>query len=443
MPSDTLGRMKRFARWIIPFIFILHIALHVHNYAIQPPRGETSDEYTYAFLGLSLIQKGIPTSWSLFLPYQNVTPLTIRGIFFPIVSPYFDHPPLYGLLIGGWSWLYGERTFESVNLATIRLIPIVLSVVTLSLILKLGRLLFDEGTTRWAMLIFATAPLYVLNTRVVFAENLLTVFLLSALLFYRRKHRRMNFRAAGMLGLVSALSLWTKISGIAVGVGVVALGILDKIQPKYLMRIALYVLLAAVLYVAYGALYNLDLFLKINNAQATRPIGPETLTVLLTNPVIVNKVTIEGWYGFGLFALAILGITDFRRNRILLIPALIYLLFLLATLTKEGSSGWYMIPLYPFMAIASAKILRDGIAKGGWILVPFLLLVFIPYITRFEALYGLTIVRYRLILAIIFLPVLTVLLLQKNTLTRKFGQALFALSIIANTIVTYTYVQPV
>ena len=77
------------------------LLLRLNNYSVYPQRGATSDEYSYSFLGVSLLTKHVPISWSAVSAYKNRSDLTIKNLYFPIVSPYFDHPPLNGLLVGG------------------------------------------------------------------------------------------------------------------------------------------------------------------------------------------------------------------------------------------------------------------------------------------------------------------------------------------------------
>src|SRR3989339_101946 len=105
---------------LVILIVFMSIILRLHNYEKYPQRGATSDEYTYSFLGMSLLKERVPISWSAFPAYKNIQHLTIRNLYFPIVYPYFDHPPLSGFLTGGLSLLVGQNTFEKVDLKTIR-----------------------------------------------------------------------------------------------------------------------------------------------------------------------------------------------------------------------------------------------------------------------------------------------------------------------------------
>ncbi|MEK7499991.1 MAG: hypothetical protein AAB649_05295, partial [Patescibacteria group bacterium] len=150
-----MQRMKLHQKIIIAGICILGLALHLNRYTYYPQRGASSDEYTYSFMGVSILTRGIPSSWSNFSPYQQTKhyDLTIDHIYFWMVEPYFDHPPLNGILVGAWAIMNGEGTFEKIQLKTIRLVPIALSIATTLLIFLIGRAIKDFKTGFWAALI--------------------------------------------------------------------------------------------------------------------------------------------------------------------------------------------------------------------------------------------------------------------------------------------------
>lgn len=166
---------------LILLILLLSLFLRLRNYALYPQRGATSDEYAFAFLGISLIHQGEPISWSAIPKYPQVQHLTIDSLYFPIISPYFDHPPLFGLLVGVWSSLFNQISFFDIKLATIRLIPIFLSFLTGILVFLIAKLLNNFQTGLSSLLIYSTVTIFVINARLVVAESLLTLFYLGSL----------------------------------------------------------------------------------------------------------------------------------------------------------------------------------------------------------------------------------------------------------------------
>ena len=122
--------MSLLQKVLFALVIVFGIWLRLYHYSYFPQRGATSDEYTYSFLGTSLLTKGIPISWSAFQAYQNREDLVIDHIYFPIVSPYFDHPPGYALTLGMFLLGFGQDEFTEQKLETIRLFPILLTTLT-------------------------------------------------------------------------------------------------------------------------------------------------------------------------------------------------------------------------------------------------------------------------------------------------------------------------
>lgn len=423
-------------------ILLLGVLLKVHNYTVYPQRGATSDEYTYSFLGLSLLTKGIPISWSHFGVYKNRQDVTIDTIQFPIVWPYFDHPPLFGIFVGGWSLLHGEDSFEKIKLSTIRLVPIVLSVVSSVLVFLLTYRLTDYMTAVWALLIYSTVTIFVIQSRVVLAENFLTPIFLAAMYFFHRVVKKMSIRRALLLGLFGAVAFWTKESGITLALALFFLLLQNKVKRPFVMTFLTTATLGIMGYALYGWIYDWETFVKIFALQGGRDVGPQTLWYLLSTPVIVNKVYYDGWYYFGFFALAVL-FSQIKRYTLILIPSLIYFLFLLLSLTQRGERGWYMIPLYPWMAIASAVILRDaGEQQFGRYIVFLLLVGFVFFEFMFQALFGLTSAQFRTLFLLLFGPAVLAFSVNKDRFARPLYNFYFYLAIIVSTYATVAYVHP-
>ena len=195
-------------------------------------------------------------------------------------------------------------------------------------------------------------------------------------------------------------------------------------------------------YFLYGAYYDWELFLKIWSFQSGREIGPQTLHMLLTNPIIVNKQYMDGWYFFGFLSI-FYSLVDFRKNRLIAIPALFYLLLLIFSLTRHGEMGWYVIPLFPFMAIASARILVESIENKSWYIFAFLLFVGMAQVKfLYEDVFGLTAIQFRIILIMIFSPLLIASFFKREKLFRALSHTWFYICIIGNIILTYSYTHP-
>lgn len=425
-------------------ILVLSLILHLHNYSQYPQRGASSDEYTYSFMGLSLLNNGIPSSWSNFTPYNAVKhyDLTINHLYFWIVEPYFDHPPLHGLLVGAWAMLNGENTFEKVQLSTIRLVPITLSVITTFLIFLLGKSQFGYQTGIWAMLIYATSTIMVMNTRMVFAENLLSPLFLGALYMYGQIKKSMSTNTAILLGVLSGLAFWTKEAGAIIFVTLFFLFLHDRQKFKPILIVSCIMALSVLLYVAYGMHYNAEVFWQILTIQSTRLIGPDSLHLLMTKPVIVNKVFYDGWYILGFIAL-FFTMTDTKKYKLIAIPALLYLLSQVIAINREGESGWYMIVMYPFFALSIGSLAQEYLGKKNLFITLMSLFVGLSYILNiFEPTFGLSGTAYRITFSILLMPPILTYLFANEKWTRRLNTVWFIILFFIGALQTYLYIHP-
>jgi len=426
---------------VVIIILLLGLFLRLHNYAVYPQRGATSDEYSYSFLGVSLLTKGTPETWSNVAGYKRLYHLTIREIYFPMVSPYFDHPPLNGLLVGGWALLNGENTYQKIDLATIRLVPIFLSVISSLLVFLLGNKLFGYRAGIWALLIYSTATIFVMNQRVVFAENLWTPLLLGALYLYISA-KKMTFWKSVALGILAGLSFWAKELGIVVFFILFFLLVTRKEQYKYVLTFTGVCSLFFLGYMAYGYYYDWKTFTTIIFLQSGRNIGSETLHMLFFNPIIVNKPYSDGWYYVGFLTL-FFSLIDYKKYKMIVVPAFIYLLLIISMLNTDTQNGWYMIPLFPFMALSTAAFLDEYLGKKSWIIFLLLLFVALPQISSFyKANFGLTTMQLRIILLLLFGPLLFVYMVNKERIFFFLSYAWFYLLLFFTIIATYFYIHP-
>lgn len=432
-------------KFLIIAVLLLGLFLRLHNYTQYPPRGATSDEYTYTFMGMSLLQKGVPTSWSFFGDYLTLGErydLTINKIYFPMVTPYFDHPPFNGLIVGGWAILNGQNTFEKVQISTIRQIPILLGMISSLLIFLIAHKLYDKKTAIWTLLIYSTATIIVMETRVVLAENLLTPLYLSSVLLYIHVRKRMRIQHILIFSLISIISFWTKELGITVFLCLLVLMIFEKVSKKLMVIFSLITIFGVSLYALYGYIFNWQLFLAIISAQSLRELGPRTFNMLLFTPVVINKIYFDGWYLLG-FMSFFTSFLDFKKHLFILVPSFVYFFLLLFSLTQHGEMGWYMIPLFPFFSILTANLLVTSIKNGGgYIFIASLIVGLFIIRYYYEAKFGLPNLDFRILLLLLFGPLFTAFILKKQTVFRLFSNLLFYFLILMTIYITYYYIHP-
>ena len=216
----------------------------------------------------------------------------------------------------------------------------------------------------------------------------------------------------------------------------------EKIKINSILIIGVTTLIFGLLYIAYGTYYDATVFWHIIGVQSTREVGPETFFYLLSTPIIVNKIYYDGWYFLGFLSLFVM-LCDYQKNKYLIISAFCYLLLLIFSLTKNGEMGWYLIPLFPFLAIATAHVLKESFETHGGFIFPLLLFVGMTYIRYlFTPAFGLTTGQFRSMMALLFGPSIVLLMMQKNTLHKKIAHLWFYFFIALTFVQTYTYQHP-
>ena len=434
--------MDKIKLLIFLFVLFLGLILKLHNYSVYPQRGATSDEYSYSFQGVSLLTKGVPTSWSAFTQYKNLRHLTIDKLYFPLVYPYFDHTPLNGVVVGAWALAFGENTFEKIQLKTIRIVPIILSTISSLLVFLIGLKLFNYKTAIWALLIYSTTTIFVIHGQVVLAENLVTPLFLLSIYAFINFHKKITVQRTLILGILAGLTFWTKELGVVGFLSLLYFFLSEKLKIKYTLLLIAAFLFFVGLYIAYGTYFDAEVFWKIFGQQSGRFIGPDTLAYILANPIIVNKFYNDGWYFLGFFAFFASFLSS-EKNKFIIVPATMYLLLLLSAITQRGEMGWYIVPLFPFMSLFMAKFLTEQVQTVGFGIFPLLIFVglyFVEYL--YKANFGLTPFQFRISLLILFLPVTLTIIFKKEKAYRFLSHFWFYAFIAANTLLTYNYIHP-
>jgi hypothetical protein len=171
-------------------------------------------------------------------------------------------------------------------------------------------------------------------------------------------------------------------------------------------------------------------------------VGPETLWMLMSRPVLINKVFYDGWYLFGIVAV-FAGFGDWKKHFRILVPFFFYFVLLVGSLTREGEMGWYMIVIYPFMATAASLVLRDSWKKpNGMVLVACLIVGLSLFHYLIELPYGITITRFRLFLGIVFIPYLIAHMLHREVLVVRIQKLMIGVLLLSTIILTYYYIHP-
>jgi hypothetical protein len=345
-------------------ILLLAALLRFHDYALVPFHHETADEYQHAWEGWHLLHERTPAAWSTFpdrYPPSQTRDFRWFGDRYVLVRPYFDHPPLFSIPVGLLCSLLGAKGFLDCTLPVMRVIPILCSLAGLLLLYRLARAhKASERAALLACLVYATVPVIILGHRLVKAENLLALLFMGAVLVLTEEGRRSPRRAAVIAGVLSALALWTKATGIAV-VATALLMLAARRRFKDAALVAAITGAGLALYLLYVSAYDLGLFLKVLQAQGTTKwVSLDAFQDLLGGKVVVK------WFGRGtyLWLLMAAGLAAFGRARVLLLPVAVYAAILCLNADHRVIYGWYRIPLYPFFCVAAGLYLETMIEEA-------------------------------------------------------------------------------
>lgn len=362
------------------FIVILGAALRLDRYSVVPPHGDTMDVYQEAWNGYHILHGEGPKSWEYvyFLPaYKNEDKKFVKwfGDSFMIVKRYIAHPPLFSILAGIPPSISGAKNYLDCRLTTIRLAPVFISTLTIILVFIVSLKIYKSNTLSIiASLLYATVPLVVASGRIAKGDCLLALVLISGVLCVLKYVESKKGIYLILSGLCAGVSFWCKETGIC-AIAIIPLLIGRKGLFKEACIAAGIGVIIAACSMLYNYLINPDAFLKILSLR-----GEHQGTVFNIVLSFIKEPRLALSYaGFGMgyllwFWFVVIYALG-KRDQIVPITIFIFLMTLCA-ISKYGQTfGWFLMPLYPFMAIAGGLYMRDFISKPNTANALLLLLV--------------------------------------------------------------------
>ena len=166
-------------------------------------------------------------------------------------------------------------------------------------------------------------------------------------------------------------------------------------------------------FLIYGLLINKELFLNLWQLQLSRyDISFAGFYGVFKDPLLVDRFYLDGWILFGWLSILLLS-RNLKKNFIILIPFVAYLIVYIFAIPNEPSHGWYRYPFYPFLIIATAITILEEAKKISLISIFFLLFVGLSLLSNFwQNTFGFSYTVYRLFIISSVGPVL--LILWKN-----------------------------
>jgi len=379
---------KTISVFLLLIIILLAYFLRINNYNEIPPPGESADEYSFTWLGLSLLQVGKPIAGSGLAPYiPTLKYINVDGYYHrtyspnpsAVVSPWFDHPPLFGLLTGGYAYLKGIHNFADASISLIRKPMIWIGVLNVFLLFIFVRIISDIKIAFVSALIYATEPLIVISSRMAQAENLLITFFLLSLITFHAYFKTKKDTYFWLAIVIAGVATLVKVSGWSIAISLILLTAVSNSKEKMLrsLSILLGVLLIFLLFPLYGYIYDWALFKEIFYSNTARSLG-DGIGILNTFffKQNITKTFGSGWIPLGWISLAILTYVKTRslKKDWIILPVISYLLIYL-TFGSQGY-GWYKFPFFPFLIAAIGTLLIQTIKYPN--IVYNYLLLFLP-----------------------------------------------------------------
>lgn len=391
---------------IAALILILFLGdkLRFYNYATVPHPAETADEYDFAWVGLSLIEQGVPIGWTgVVNAYKNVwyEKINVDNLYtndpghfaFRMAKPWFDKPPGFALIVGTYSYLKGAKEFFQTDVGIIRRLMLKIALVTVVLIFLLGTRLYNKWVGLLSALLYSIIPTTVVSSRLVLAENgYIPLFLGAVILvdYYLEKRKRVFLILAAIL---SAFAIFFKLSGISVLLTlllIILAFVPQKRKIKDLLLTFAIGILGLIAFFVYGAYYDWEIFKNVFFAQANLIYGAGSeafLSAIVRSKVTATKFFSDGWITLSWISAFVVSAIGWRKDKgttILTIALFSYLITFLI-FGSEGY-GWYRFPFLPLIIIALAELIIKLFKESNLFLL--MAMALLPFGTSVLRLYG-------------------------------------------------------
>lgn len=422
-----------------------------------------ADEFTYVWQSVSLKRYGLPMAWTLnsgvykdvkFNPIaggvegfginigegiinskkfkENPRPLSaVKEIDYVkgkeqmlFVAPFFDHPPLGGMIysLGVDKNIKDVEDVKADNFRKPALIMAIITAVLLFIFLTL--ITSNPWVGTLGVVVYSTAPTYLLATRTAFLENAVAPFILIhlILLFLYNKYSSKKISILFLIfsGLFGGLGVLAKEPAIGFLIGSAILLWRNKIKLKNIFLFLISCALPVLVYVGWGFWLQKDLFMAILLTNASRGYFGAIKIVTMLEALKFKNFPTDGWWIWGLLSFSLLSIKVKNKNILFLtLPLFTHLLVVL--LLGSGNYSWYWISAIPFLAGCSGLLIWQIISNPN--LATSLLFFFIPFSSSYywgrEAL-GISpsINHYRIALAAFGLMLFLRLKFKKNKIIK-------------------------
>lgn len=406
----------KFKKFVIILVAILCLgfSLRHHHYIQYPRHGATFDEFAWTWLGINLIRDHKLMSWSSQPQYTNKKHLIYQGAAFWIVTPYLEHPPLFGIVAGSAALINGAKDMYSVDLHNMRKLALFLGLLSMIMIFLLTNSLYGRSTALITTLLYATIPTLVIGSRIVQNENFLIPFWLLAIYIIKKYLDTGKKRFRNIAAIIAGLLSLAKVPWIVVGA---SLGMILSYKGRW--RDAFFVGMVTLcifsLFIIYGLALDKKLFLDLWTLQLARyDIAFTGFFSIFTKPLLVDRYYLDGWILFGWIAIIFLA-KNIKDNYLVLLPFLAYLIVYIFAIPDEASHGWYRYPFYPFLIISTVLLLKEEWKKISFVTLFFVLIVGLSLLgNSWLHAFGFSYLVYRIFILVAVIPMIFLLWKKHN-----------------------------
>ncbi|HSD98832.1 MAG TPA: glycosyltransferase family 39 protein [Patescibacteria group bacterium] len=366
--------IRKWKYFLLALVLVMGFWLRSNNLYTWPRLGATFDEYAWTWLGISILQNHIPTSWSPHPEYTKAKDIIYQKTHFRLVTPYLEHPPLFGLIAGEYALLSGVKDMFHVDLQHIRGLAVLLGVFSVFMVFLFTKELYGENVGLLASFLYAIIPSIAIGSRLVENENFFIPFFLLALFFTSRYLRTKRNVFYIVTIIICGLLTLAKVPWATATIAIFLILLSQKMYKRAFLFV-LGVLPIFGLFFVWGLYWDSHLFFSLWSLQLNRyDIAFNSVYALFTYPVLTDREFLDGWIYFGWFAIFLLVAKDFKKHIFIVLPFLAYFLVYVYAIPNELGHGWYRYPFYPFFVIAIALFVKEYFNKNYLLTFFFLLL---------------------------------------------------------------------
>lgn len=404
--AENFEKVRERKNWIVLAllvgILVLGNRLREFSYASVPNPGETADEYSFGWLGISLLREKRPIAWSGISAYEqhDFQKINVDGLFdkdphrplFAIDKPWFDHPPLFGLVTGGYAYFKGVRDFADASVIILRRPMLKIALLTTVLVFILGTRLYGVFVGLLSALLYSTIPTLVISSRLALAENgYIPLFLGSLILahYYLEKKKRIFWVLSSLL---AGVALLFKLSAVVIPISLVLIAFMfGGSKKRDLISIVLITTASALaLFAIYGFYFGWDTFLRVLQYNSQRPYGAGAevfFQAVNQFRITTTKFLSDGWLIFGWISLFLLSFAGWKKDKsATLITLAVFSYLAIFLIFGSESYGWYKFPFLPFLVLSISVIFKKLLLSPN--LFVFSSLILLPFGTSVHRLLG-------------------------------------------------------